>query len=302
MMTVPFRYKKLGYAALSVTDLERSTAFYRDLVGLDISDGEANRHCFLRCSRDHHNLALYKSAEPGLRRIGFELESEADLAAARAHIVGLGLEICEIGEVERRLLRQRQGFRFNVPHCGITLEFYIGILYMAAPFQKRLADIERIGHVVVAVEKFDETVAWLMAHLGFRVSDFVEGFAAFLRCHPNPYHHTLALVRSATNHLHHVNFMVHDIDDIGRALHRMQKHQVEIVFGPGRHQPSESIFLYYLDPDGITIEYSFGMEEFAASDAREPRVLEPGPASLDSWGGMPAANFGKVGRIESSLT
>ncbi|MGH7417184.1 MAG: VOC family protein, partial [Candidatus Rokuibacteriota bacterium] len=75
--------------------------------------------------------------------------------------------------------------------------------------------------------------------------------------------------------------------------------QVEIVFGPGRHQPSDSIFLYFLDPDRMTLEYSFGMEEFPETNARGPRILEPRPETLDSWGSVPAPAFGKVGLIEA---
>lgn len=297
-MTIPFRYKKLGYVALNVSDLDRSVAFYRDLVGLDLSDGVPGRVSFLRCSRDHHNLVLYKAVDPGLKRIAFELESEAELARARAHLEERGVALTEIDPEERRLLRQSQGFRFSVPTCGVTIEFYAGMLYMATPFAHRLAQIERLGHVVLAVEKLEETRTFVVEMLGFRTSDHVEDFAAFLRCPPNPYHHTLALVRAPGNHLHHINFMVRDIDDIGRGFHRMQQNQIEIVFGPGRHQPSESIFLYYLDPDALTVEYSFGMEEFPEEGARQPRVLEPHPEALDSWGSLPAPRFAKAGRIE----
>ena len=66
-MTAPFRYRKLAYAALTVTDLERSVAFYRDLLGLDLTSLADDMAC-LRCSRDHHNLVLYAGGEPGLRR------------------------------------------------------------------------------------------------------------------------------------------------------------------------------------------------------------------------------------------
>jgi 2,3-dihydroxy-p-cumate/2,3-dihydroxybenzoate 3,4-dioxygenase len=119
-----------------------------------------------------------------------------------------------------------------------------------------------------------------------------------MRAHPNPLHHTLAILASDKDKLHHVNFMTTDIDDIGSAYHRMHKAQVEIVFGPGRHLPSESIFLYFLDPDGMTIEYSFGMETFPEEGAREPRMLEPTPDTLDTWGGLPAPAFAQVGAIE----
>jgi 2,3-dihydroxy-p-cumate/2,3-dihydroxybenzoate 3,4-dioxygenase len=62
--------------------------------------------------------------------------------------------------------------------------------------------------------------------------------------------------------------------------------------------PSGSIFLYFLDPDGMTVEYSFGMEEFPEEGAREPRMLEPRPEALDTWGSVPKPAFAKVGPIE----
>ena len=99
----------------------------------------------------------------------------------------------------------------------------------------------------------------------------MEGVAEWLRAWPNPLHHSLALLQHSANTLHHINFMVTDIDDIGQAMNRMKGAGVPIVFGPGRHLPSTSIFLYFLDPDGNTNEFSFGMELFEEEGARGPR-------------------------------
>jgi 2,3-dihydroxy-p-cumate/2,3-dihydroxybenzoate 3,4-dioxygenase len=82
-------------------------------------------------------------------------------------------------------------------------------------------------------------------------------------------------------------------------MNRMKKADVPIVFGPGRHLPSGSIFLYFLDPDGMTAEYSFGMEEFEPEGAREPRVLDPTAEVLDTWGSVPDPRFGQQGAILS---
>ena len=73
---------------------------------------------------------------------------------------------------------------------------------------------------------------------------------------------------------------------------------MDIVFGLGRHPPSESIFLYFLDPDGMTAEYSFGMEEFPVQDARKPRVLPPTQDSVDYWGAERDPRHGSRGSIE----
>ena len=71
-----------------------------------------------------------------------------------------------------------------------------------------------------------------------------------------------------------------------------------IVRGPGRHPPSGSVFLYVLDPDGLTVEYSYGMEEFPEQDARVHRVLPLAPESIDTWGSITDRRLGAVGEIE----
>ena len=300
-MSIPFRYRKLGYVALNVTDIERSTAFYTDVVGLDLSERVAGGPAYLRCGTDHHHVVLYPARQPGVKRVAFELESRAELEHARKHLAGLGLEVQDVGAEERTLLKQGDGLRFVEPHSGLTIELYTRVLQMAIPFAQRLTKIVRLGHVVLSVERFDEMAAYLTTHLGFAISDFVEGRFAFMRCQPNPLHHSFAIGKSAGgNHLNHINFMVSDIDDIGVAMNRLNKAEVPIVFGPGRHKPSGSIFLYFLDPDGMTVEFSFGMEEFPEKGAREPRMLEAHPSALDTWGSVPKPAFGKVGKIEEA--
>jgi 2,3-dihydroxy-p-cumate/2,3-dihydroxybenzoate 3,4-dioxygenase len=296
-LDTPFRYRRLAYVALNVTDLQRSTSFYRDLVGLNVS-GQSESMVALRCSRDHHNVLLYQAAAPGLKRIAFELESVADLSAARRHMETLGYAIEPVAAEELAALRTVAAFRFRLPGSGLCLEFLVQMMQLAQAYEPSVTRIERLGHVVFNVSDFDRTLEILTGQLGFRVSDFVPGFAAFLRCFPNPLHHSLAILAGSDHHLNHINFMVTDIDDIGRAMNRMKRAGVEIVFGPGRHQPSESIFLYFLDPDRMTVEYSFGMEAFPERGAREARLLEPVPGTLDTWGSVASPAFGKVGVIE----
>jgi catechol-2,3-dioxygenase len=54
--------KEIGHIVLNVTDVERSTRFYRDVVGFQVSryrpDGTG---AFLTCGVVHHNLALFKA-------------------------------------------------------------------------------------------------------------------------------------------------------------------------------------------------------------------------------------------------
>lgn len=296
-MKPQFRYEKLGYAALNVTDLDRSVRFYRDLMGLELVRQEENV-VYLRCSRDHHNLVLYAAKTPGIKRAAYKMASEDDLHAAYAFFNSKDLNPTWIGEEERRELSQGPTFRVREPNSGLLLEYYDRVTFLAHDYAQTLTKIARIGHVVIASKNYAKAIESLTGTFNFALSDFVEGKFSWMRCFPNPLHHSLAVGFSERDHLHHINFMVSDIDDIGKAVSRLQKAGVQIVFGPGRHLPSTSIFLYFLDPDGMTMEFSFGMEELPEEDARLPRMLEMHPNTMDIWGSSPHERFGKTGEIE----
>lgn len=295
-MPHPIRYLRLGYAALQVTDLARSTAFYRDLMGLAL-EREDGGEAWLRCSDKPYDLVLRQGSAPGLAGIGFELPDLTELDRAFAHIAGRGYGPVWYGEDEAANRRVSRGFTFANPQTGLQLDYYAGQEAAATPYDPSLAKIERLGHVVLNVADYGDAHRFWVEDLGFAISDHVPGSIAFLRCWPNPLHHSLALIGGSVDGLNHVNFMVTDLDDIGRGMNRMKAAGVPIVFGPGRHLPSTSVFIYFLDPDGMTTEYSFGMEELAEADARAPRELEKKPEVLDTWGSIADPRFGQVGQI-----
>jgi len=296
-MKPPFRYEKLGYCALNVSSLERSVPFYRDLMGLDLVEQKDNV-AYLRCSSDHHNLVLYKSDTPGLKRVANKMATAEDLKAAYEFYLAEGLHPEWLSMDECAELRQGPTFRVREPQSGVMFECYDRMTHLALPYVPTVTKIARLGHVVVGSPHYEKAVHNLSTQFNFAISDFVEHKFSWMRCFPNPLHHTFAIGNSDRQHLHHVNFMVTDIDDIGKAINRLQKAGVKIVFGPGRHLPSTSIFLYFLDPDGMTMEFSFGMEELHEESARLPRMLEMHPNTMDIWGSSPDIQFGKTGMIE----
>src|SRR4051812_16508591 len=96
-------YEKLGYIALNVSDVGRSRDFYEKQVGLQVS-GAAEGIAFLRCSEDHHTIALYGSDKPGLKRAGFEMKSAAALDQLGARLAAEGIAVDEVAAAERKLL------------------------------------------------------------------------------------------------------------------------------------------------------------------------------------------------------
>ena len=296
-MALDFRYRRLGYVALNVSDVERSLAFYRDFVGLMPAGQAANGEYLMRCSERHHDVVL-RQGEVGLRRVGWEMESAQDLEKIDAHLRALDIQTHPVARDECESLGVRDAFRITEPTTGTTFEYFHSFAKATEPFQPTVAKIARLGHVVLFAADKAKSEKFFLDALNFRASDRIEGGVTFMRCFPNPLHHSFALGASTENRLNHVNFMVTDMDDIGQALWRMKKQNVPIVFGPGRHPPSGSVFLYFLEPDGMTLEYSFGMEEFPEHGPREPRLLPPGLKSIDYWGAIPEPRFASKGTIE----
>jgi 2,3-dihydroxy-p-cumate/2,3-dihydroxybenzoate 3,4-dioxygenase len=294
------RYERLGRVDLNVTNLDRSGRFYEDLVGLQRADKQAiDGSLKFLCGTDNCEVVLHESPTPGFRSMALALQGEEAFETLRARLEERSVA-CQVVPDDECLSREwLRAWRIGEPNTGATLEFYLARAARSwQSFVPGVAKIQRIGHVVFTTPRYGETTAFMTQVLEFAASDDIEGVISFMRPPPNPYHHGVGVARGERHGLHHLNFMVAEIDDVGIALNRFRRHHVPVVFGPGRHIASNSVFLYFLDPDGLTLEYSFGMEEFPETGARAPRTLPPRPESIDSWGGRPDPKLAAVGDVQ----
>ncbi len=301
-MSAPFLYDHLGYVALGTPKLDESISFYRDLMGLHLVDQQPGKHVVFRCSDRHADLVLCAHREPGLLRVGMKVKDRGELENAERHLEHKGYHLEPLSSEHRDLFGTGTGFSVMEPRTGLMFDFFDSVRKAQTPFTPTLTQIQRLGHVVIRTRELDPVCETLKSDFNFVVSDYVEDKAAWMRCYPNPLHHSFAVVRDDSEGLHHVNFMVSEIDDIGKARNRLIKAGTEIVFGPGRHKPSGSVFLYFNDPTGMTMEFSYGMEEFPVEGARQPRKLENSAQTMDQWGGLPEPAFARGGRIIRSVT
>lgn len=287
------RYARLGRVDLNVTDLQRSRHFYSDVVGLQEINATAASAEFA-CGTDACFIGLHHASEAGLKAVGWELADAGQLQA-----------------LEKALAEHAAPFSPNASStdgCGASVSvtdptsgavhMFYGPLERERPSAAIMhTRVQRIGHVVIATPDAERTARFFRDVLCFRESDRIEQGTIFLRPFPTRFHHGLGIARSDRPHFHHLNLMVTDIDDIGRALHRLRRHGATVAFGPGRHPVSGSVFLYFFDPDGLTLEYSFGMEEFEEDDPRSARIWPAGSASVDAWNAVRHPDTGRIGAI-----
>lgn len=292
------RYSKLGYVELMVTDLERSAAFYREIVGLQPAGRGTGGEYRFKCSDEPYAVVLHRADQPGFKRGGWMLEDDRQFGVLHGRLSANGVAYEELDAAECQDRGFARATRLVEPNTGATLEFYLlPASTVPEPFAASVARIQRLGHVVWTTPHHREAIGFFRDVLNFAPSDSIGDMIAFFRAFPNPYHHGIGIAQGPERKLNHLNFMVTEIDDVGRGLARFKAKQVPVVFGPGRHPASTSVFLYFLDPDGMTLEYSFGMEQFPEHDPRPARRLDPAPLNIDSWGSHRDPRMSAVGEI-----
>jgi catechol 2,3-dioxygenase len=147
---MPPRPRKLGHLVLFVRDLERSVAFYRDIVGLEVSDRIEDQMAFLRCGADHHDVALaqiprdaphindiYYWSRPGLEHFAYELGSLEEIEAAAVFLKEQGVEI--VRGIGKHGPGENLFLVFKDPD-GNHVEFYAEMVQVTAekPYQPRV--------------------------------------------------------------------------------------------------------------------------------------------------------------------
>ena len=114
----PVRVRKIGHVVFNVSDVERTTRFWTEIMGFHISDRNDRGMVFLRNASDHHTIGLApagdKGKAPDSHGVGFshcalEVSTVAELYTIRDFLRSKGVEIDFEG---------RRG-----PGCNIGLEF-----------------------------------------------------------------------------------------------------------------------------------------------------------------------------------
>ena len=127
--TTPVKVKKLGHVVFTVSDIERTTKFWTEIMGFQVSDRNEHGMVFLRHGSDHHTIALCpaksrhdlpKEGEPGFHHCALEVASVSELFKIREFLRAKGVKIIYEG---RRGPGCNPGVEFVDPD-GFNIELY----------------------------------------------------------------------------------------------------------------------------------------------------------------------------------
>ena len=84
--------RRLAHVLLFVTDISRAIKFYRDVLGLRLSDRSGDLVAFMHGvhGSDHHMIAFVKSDGPGLHHLSWDVGSINDIGVGASHMAEKG--------------------------------------------------------------------------------------------------------------------------------------------------------------------------------------------------------------------
>ncbi|WP_332742170.1 VOC family protein [Hydrogenophaga sp.] len=274
----------IRYVRLGTRDRAQADSFARSVLGLEQVREEAGATYFRSDNRDH--TLAYFEGDPTDHTVGFELRDASELDAAAAELSNSGV-VVRAGTSEECEQRHVEAFVHFKDPTGNKIDLMVGPHHSGRRyFPSRDAGITGFSHVGLCTTDAARDERFWTQVLGARVSDRI-GDAPLLRI--DDVHHKVALFPTTRSGVQHVNHQVEGIDDIMRAWYMLQKLNVPIAFGPGRHPTSGAMFLYFRGPDNMIFEYSSGVRLFTTEDEinYQPRQFPRANESFCMWGSVP---------------
>lgn len=274
--------KSMGYIRVASTDLEQWKTFAGKVLGMAEGRGPTPEHLYYRIDQVSARLVVVPSDVDELAATGWEMADPRALQDAREHLAKAGVEFEEGTPEELADRRVQELIRFRDPWDNV-FELFHGITYesrpVVTPYAARFVTADQgMGHIVVPVLDDVDALAFYTDVLGFRLRDSMSMPGEFVGKEPgskvwlrflgvNARHHSLAFLPMPNPaKCVHVMLEVDRLDDVGRALERVRKHQAPLSATLGRHMNDEMVSFYVRSPAGFDVE--LGTEGMRVDDDR----------------------------------
>ncbi len=262
----------LAHVELHVPDLEKSVAFFKNIVGLH-EVGRAGESVYMRAWADYqlHTLQLTRHSTPGMGHAAFRTRSAEVLERMVENLIAHGHN----GVWLEPEFGQGRTFRFETPdghHFELIYEIERFVLPAGEmhPFKNQpdrylpwgIAP-KRLDHLNLLAREIKPCREFCRDLLGMRVTEqivFEDGeVGSWHAANINSYE--LVFVndaKGARGRFHHLTYFMDSHEDVLRAADILVENGVAIEYGPHKHNIGQSIFLYFFEPGGNRVEIGSG--------------------------------------------
>ncbi|HEX3115924.1 MAG TPA: VOC family protein [Bradyrhizobium sp.] len=273
----------LGYAGFGSAALEDWRQFGTGLVGLQAVE-RGNSLLAFRMDDRKQRIVIDRSLPEGARFFGWEVADAADLDALAARLEAAGVEVSAEPQTLADTRRVRGLISFRDP-AGNRLEAFYGAEIAEEPFSpgRSISGFRTgplgLGHAVLTVENIDAVMPFYVELLGFALSDYMQKpFRAYF-FHINARHHSLALIETGSNGMHHLMVEMFSLDDVGQS-YDVALHEERVNVTLGRHTNDFMTSFYARTPSAFMVECGWGGREIEPSTWK-PIEMHDGPSL---WG------------------
>jgi 2,3-dihydroxybiphenyl 1,2-dioxygenase len=263
----------LGYAGFGSDALDDWRQFGTGLVGLQAVE-RGNSLLAFRMDDRKQRIVIDRALAEGTRFFGWEVADAAALDQLAARLEQAGVAVTAEPPPLADARRVRGLISFHDP-AGNRLEAFYGAEIDDTPFKpgRSISGFrtgpQGLGHAVLTVENLGPVMAFYVDVLGFALSDYIEKpFRAYF-FHVNARHHSLALIETGKNGMHHLMVELFSLDDVGQSYDIALTQPDRIGVTLGRHTNDLMTSFYAKSPSSFMIECGWGGREI------EPTTWQP---------------------------
>jgi len=274
----------LGYAGFGSAALDDWRQFGTGLVGLQAVERSPSLLAF-RMDDRKQRIVIDRALPEGARFFGWEVADAAALDALAARLEQAEVEVTAEAQALADARQVRALISFRDP-CGNRLEAFYDAQTDDTPFKpgRSISGFRTgplgLGHAVLTVENIEAVMPFYVDLLGFRLSDYMhKPFRAYF-FHINARHHSLALIETGRNGMHHLMIELFSLDDVGQSYDVALSQPDRVSVTLGRHTNDLMTSFYAKTPSSFMVECGWGGREIDPSNWR-PFELQDGPSL---WG------------------
>jgi 2,3-dihydroxybiphenyl 1,2-dioxygenase len=273
-----------GYASLRSDKISDWAEYGPKFLGLQLV--EHTRSVLKFRMDDRKQRIVISSQETAQSVFGWEMADGAALDALAARLETAKVPATRVPTATLALRGVRAAIRFQDP-AGNALEAFHGAETADEPFVPgrcisgfRTGTLG-MGHVVLHVTSIEDLRWFYQDVLGFRLSDYILApFKAYF-FHLNPRHHSLAMIETGREGVHHIMMELANLDDVGQGYDlALSAPEPRIATTLGRHSNDFMTSFYARTPNDFMIEYGWGGRSIEP-DTWQPVEVTHGPSL---WG------------------